>query len=61
MMLTPLGRALIAHRAECPRCTLRRYCGRYVAIARDMTATRTIYAGSVAPHTVLSVREDTAT
>ena len=47
MMLTPLGRALIAHRAHCPRCTLGRYCGRYVAIARDMT--------------VPSVREGTAT
>ena len=47
MMLTPLGRALIAHRASCPRCARKHYCGRYVVIARDMT--------------VLSVREGTAT
>ena len=61
MMLTPLGRALIAHRASCPRCARKRYCGRYVTIARDMTATRTIYAGSTAPHTILDIRESTAT
>ena len=45
MMLTPLGRALIAHRASCPRCDRQHSCWRYLDIVRTHTATRTIYAG----------------
>ena len=70
MMLTPLGRALIAHRAmpAHPRCKLPacdpgccRHCAAYLDIARRHTAARQILAGTTAPHTRLDIREGTAT
>ena len=56
-----LGQVLRWHRSLCRACTARRPCPEYREICEEFTVTRQIYAGSVAPHTVLSVREGAAT
>lgn len=57
-MKNALGKALAVHRDACRDCTPHRACDRYVQIAAEHTAARQIRAGAVAPHVVLSVRED---
>lgn len=64
--MNALGQALAGHRAElahpgCDRCGpgCCRHCREYLAIAAAHTAARVIPVGSVAPCSVLSVREVT--
>jgi hypothetical protein len=56
-----LGQMLAWHRSLCGQCSPDRACGEYLDIVDEFTVPRQLYAGPVAPSTILSVREGAAT
>ena len=59
-----LGQMLRWHRGLCSTCAddlWTNVCPEYLEICQEFTEARQIHAGTTAPHTILSVREGTAT